>query len=1170
MKKLIYCALALAAGLFAASCQQENLEAVKGGSTVTFTVEVPEAVATKAAVVENGENINNLVYAVYRTTESSEDAFKKLNPELFVYGVNPVAEGKTTVFADNKTTISLELINNQKYVVLFWAQVDQTWIEGAIGESSLTAISYPERLFANDSKYAAFSGVAFVEEVKGSRKESVTLTRPFAQINLATNNPERYDVDVTASSVKIDNAAATFNVATQQASGTRTVEYESATNPDGTFNGYDHYVAMNYIFANPKGENSQTVSVTCVMDTENHGTDIEKIISNVPVAQNYKTNIVGNLLTSDVEYTVELNDNWVDGYIVSPEGNVTQNTFVESASEIQDIIGTLNEDADVTSAMITLNEDINLYVTTRSETSAAPSFTIKSGNTLTIDLNGHILTGVDNTQANFGLITNQGNLTIVNSAAGKTGKIHLTAEINNGWNRYSSVISTQPGSTLTVGAGVEIEHFGGTDMSYGIDILTNGKGTSAVAVIDGATVKSTYRAIRQFLNGTEANNSLTVKSGSEIKSTSGNKSIWMQDPSKSANSGSLVVEEGAKLMTDVYLDVTEGSTEWPVSVSIAASALQDEATVVSENVPAGYKVEIVDGVWTVYFHTVAMIGETGYWSLNAAVAAVEDGQTITLVANEMFTENNYFDNGGWKDGLGYAGDKSFTIDLGGHTISQNGALNDYLVWIKNVGSKENTITFKNGTMDAGKTAYCALCTASSHENKLTVNLENITLINEHSNGSTVKIRTGSELNVKAGTKIIGNNSYLGVENWKAVVNIYDGAEIYMNGTSSYNGCLVGVGGNGTINVYGGYGKGVKGGFIAMTSGGTINVAGGEWIANTNGTVGDNSNLYVLTAQSNKYESGFAGPSIINVTGGTLRGGMDAWVLNNLPEEKAELNISGGNFNANPTSYLGEGYKANEDNGVWTVIVDPDGEGLYKNDEGVWVVLNAKGLAKANAMMLDDTMGANAKLALAHDIDFAGKTWTPVDSHVDFGFYISEINGNGHTISNLTINGQAMFTRFAGPGEVLVTIKNITFDNAKVNSNGSINTAILTGHTYQNVLLENVDVKNSSITGGYKVAPLIGTVYNETSTTITATLKNCDVENVTVKATSYDFCTTGMVSFVYEGDNDRIQFENCSVKNVKLYAPNVYTAHANVYTAGSETLYNEVEGVAVENVTFENI
>ena len=313
---------------------------------------------------------------------------------------------------------------------------------------------------------------------------------------------------------------------------------------------------------------------------------------------------------------------------------------------------------------------------------------------------------------------------------------------------------------------------------------------------------------------------------------------------------------------------------------------------------------------------------------NDAVNNVEDGETIKLLSDIVFDENaRTLNSGSWYDGLYYIGDKSFTIDLNGKTISQDGSVNDYLLNFKNApatntrsaGSKANTITIKNGTIDAGTAAYCALCTSSVQENQLTINLENVTLINKNSNGSTVKIRGGAILNVKEGTKIIGNDSYLGIECIASTVNINEGAEIYMNGTSSYNGCLVGVGGNGTINVKGGYGKGVKGGFIAMTSGGTINVEGGEWIANTDGSIGDNSNLYVLTAQSNKYESGFAGPSVINVTGGTFRGGMDAWVLNNLEGEKAEINISGGNFNADPTRYLPEGYRAVEENGIYQVM-----------------------------------------------------------------------------------------------------------------------------------------------------------------------------------------------------------------------------------------------------------
>ncbi len=244
----------------------------------------------------------------------------------------------------------------------------------------------------------------------------------------------------------------------------------------------------------------------------------------------------------------------------------------------------------------------------------------------------------------------------------------------------------------------------------------------------------------------------------------------------------------------------------------------------------------------------------------------------------------------------------------------------------------------------------------------------------------------------------------------------------------------------------------------------------------------------------------------------------------------------------------------------------EGDVVKINGGKAYNVYTADGLAALNAMMADKTAGRDAVVNLMSDIDFTGKTWTPVDSHADTAFTLSEINGNGYTLSNLTINGQAMFKRFAGSGDVV--IKDITFDNATVNST-AINTSILTVQSYQNVLLDNVDVKNSTISGGYKVAPLIATVYNESSSTVIATLKNCDVSNTTVKATSYDFCTTGMVAFVYADDNDKIEFENCTVSDVTIIAPDdSYDAHAWIYTTGSDTLFNEADGVTVTNCTFE--
>ena len=230
-------------------------------------------------------------------------------------------------------------------------------------------------------------------------------------------------------------------------------------------------------------------------------------------------------------------------------------------------------------ASIAFNCDIN----------NAPSVSVPVGTTAVIDLGGHTITAVDETTKSYGLINNRGNLTI------KNGTLKLSATNDNGWARYSSVVSNNPGGNLTVNADVTIEHLGGTAMSYGIDNLTNGKGTSAITYINGATVKSKYIAVRQFLNGVEATNELYVNSGE----LDGKYTIYFQDPSKNANTGKLVVEADAALNSSVYLDVTEGSTEWPVEVSIAAAALKNGATVVASNVPARYGVIIENGVWKV-------------------------------------------------------------------------------------------------------------------------------------------------------------------------------------------------------------------------------------------------------------------------------------------------------------------------------------------------------------------------------------------------------------------------------------------------------------------------------------------------------------------------------------------------------------------------------------------
>lgn len=349
MKKFLFFASALAGLFLAASCQQESLEPV-GGNTVTYTVQVPDALATKA-LGDDVTNVNVVHYEVYRTAGAETVEFTAADNLLY---------HKTAQMSNGTATINLELVNDQNYTVLFWAQVGET--NEAYDVTDLTNVTIKTGLKSNQEAYAAFAGVDFIEAGEPLAGRNVTLVRPISQLNIATTPGSltafEDDITLNGSSVTVEGLSNTFDVAKQEPSAAvaTTYTYSKQAVPTETLsvNGENYkYVAMNYVgFAAGIGSN---VTVSYVINTSEG--DIDNSIENVPVKPNFRTNIVGNLVTATSDYTVTLDKEFnADNYVV--EGGKSYHS-VSTAEELVNVVAEISQ-GNTTINNIMLADDIDL------------------------------------------------------------------------------------------------------------------------------------------------------------------------------------------------------------------------------------------------------------------------------------------------------------------------------------------------------------------------------------------------------------------------------------------------------------------------------------------------------------------------------------------------------------------------------------------------------------------------------------------------------------------------------------------------------------------------------------------------------------------------------------------------------------------------------------------
>ena len=289
MKKHFLFAFAAIATLLMTACSEDDIVKGQGGNTVTFSVGVPQ-LATRA--IGEGESANKLYWGVY-------DHNNKLLPEI-----SNTAEGQDF---SQTGTVQLTLAQDKEYSIIFWA---------ANAGNSMCTVDWTNRIMsvnptaANQEAYDAFCAFVEIESVSGYAKRDVTLYRPFAQLNIGTADVEKAGnsgLTVKNTKVEISGIPTTYNFVDGTTEGSATFTYGYPT-PATSFvgeafpvSGFD-YLAMNYALVAADKE-LVTVKFTYMDDDDQEHL---RTYTSVPVQRNWRTNIYGNILTSEADFTVTI------------------------------------------------------------------------------------------------------------------------------------------------------------------------------------------------------------------------------------------------------------------------------------------------------------------------------------------------------------------------------------------------------------------------------------------------------------------------------------------------------------------------------------------------------------------------------------------------------------------------------------------------------------------------------------------------------------------------------------------------------------------------------------------------------------------------------------------------------------------------------------------------
>ena len=370
MKKILLSAVAIASMLFAASCQREALDpAQQEGDVVTATlnIEVPAMPETKA--IGDGQSALNLVFAVY---DENGVELTNLRQGDWYNQIGDVTD--EVVFQNLKTSVTVNLVRGKVYTFVCWAQNKAAECYDFEDMKNI-GISYADYNASNNDLRDAFYACVQTEKVTENFSQDITLKRPFAQINVGTTDfvaaqKAGLEIENLYSTVTVKNAATTLETFTGKATGAAEATFAYAAAPAEDLiinksmvvndpqteiaNKYG-WLAMNYILVADGTDTGASSALADVAFEIREGDDVVLTsyeVPNVPVQRNYRTNIVGGLLTAqgtiniiiDPIFNGEYVINVWDGYSVEEPSSDEDGYYVTEASELAWVAQQVNKE----------------------------------------------------------------------------------------------------------------------------------------------------------------------------------------------------------------------------------------------------------------------------------------------------------------------------------------------------------------------------------------------------------------------------------------------------------------------------------------------------------------------------------------------------------------------------------------------------------------------------------------------------------------------------------------------------------------------------------------------------------------------------------------------------------------------------------------------------------